>query len=72
MKKRLLALVCVLALLVSGSAMVASADSTTLNYKCPHCKKPVDWEPVVWGTHFSTTGTDTTTDHYHGGQTHLH
>jgi len=46
MKKRLLALVCVLALLVSGSAMVASADSTTLTYDCPHCKKPVDWEPL--------------------------
>lgn len=72
MKKRLLALFCVLALLVSGSAMVASADSTTLTYECPHCKKPVDWEPIVFGSHFATSGTDTATNHYHGEATHLH
>lgn len=72
MKKRLLALFCVLALLVSGSAMVASADSTTLTYDCPHCKKPVDWEPIVFGSHFATSGTDTATNHYHGEATHLH
>ena len=47
--KKLLAMLCLLAVLVGCLAVSASAASTKTGY-CEKCKTTVTWEPIVWGT----------------------
>lgn len=71
MKKRLFALLLVVALVVCGLALSANAAGT-LSYQCQRCNATVQWEPVVFGTHYATSGTTTATNKYHGSAKHLH
>ncbi|MBQ8751901.1 MAG: hypothetical protein IJZ13_02220, partial [Clostridia bacterium] len=47
--KKLLAMLCLLAVLVGCLALSVSAASTKTGY-CQKCKTTVTWEPIVWGT----------------------
>ena len=54
---KFLVLVCVLALLIGCTVLVANAASNKTGY-CEQCKATVTWEPIVWGAM-------TTTEHKH-------
>ena len=53
--KKILVLVCVLALLIGSTVLVANAASNKTGY-CEQCKATVTWEPfTTWGTKITTT-----------------
>ena len=71
MKKRILVLVCALALLV-GCLVMSSMAVTTKEGYCQSCKANVTWEPVVFGVQKLPAGETSVHKHYYFDKDYSH